>query len=147
LADSGARTEHARDSQAFPTYVDLSGHRQRQQLLEIWNSKASDRIPTSRRIPTCVWNDTRVTGDWLACLTISTIASYGATGGDIGEAFEADAVEPGVEVAELFLAGAETGVVEEGNDRGEDGRGGRSSAGEATFIVDDDGVTVSGSSG
>lgn len=59
-------------------------------------SKASDRIPTSRRIPTCVWNYARATGDGSACLTINTVAAHGATGGDVGEAFEADAVEPGV---------------------------------------------------
>lgn len=47
-----------------------------------------------------------------------------------------------VEEAEGRLARFETGVVEEGDDGGEDGDRGGGAAGEGGFPVDDDGVAV-----
>ena len=102
----------------------LSSHRQFHQLPKVRHPQSSNRIPPRSRVPARVRNDPRATGNWLACLTIYAVAAHGATSGDVGETLEADAVEPGVKVAELLFTGPEAGVVQEGDDGGENRGGG-----------------------
>lgn len=88
---------------------------QRQQLFKIRHPKPSHRIPTLRRIPARKRDDTSP-GNRRSSLAIDTVAAYRAATGDVGEAKEANGVEPRVEEAEGLLADAEAGVVEEGDD-------------------------------
>ena len=124
-----------------------SRQRQRQQLPKIWHPQPSNRIPPHRRIPTRIWNNPGAPRHRLPCLPIHAITAHGAPGSDISETLEADAVEPGVEVAELFLTGAEAGIVEKGDYGGEDRGGGGRAAGEPRLGVDDYGVAELGGAG
>ena len=54
------------------------------------------------------------------CMSVVTIAAIRLPGCDVGEALVAAGVNPGVQEPEYGLAGAETRVVEEGNDGGGD---------------------------
>lgn len=90
-----------------------------QQLLEVRHAQARDGIPIFRCVPARVRNDT---GTWYRPpgLTIDTITTDASTGCDISQGCEANGVEPWVQEAEGGLASTEAGVVEKGDNAGDD---------------------------
>ena len=88
-------------------------------------------------------NDSISTRDWLVGLTVDAVATYSTTSSDVGEAFETDAIEPGVEEAKLFLASAEAGIVQESDDGGKDRGCCGGAAGMPHSVIDDDRITRS----
>ncbi len=82
-----------------------------------------------------MWDDNAV-------LEISARAAERAARGDVVERFVSTSVQPRIDEAHGWLAGAESGVVEQGDDRGDDWGG---CAGAAVWFgcaVDDCEVTV-----
>lgn len=114
----------------------------RLQLLEIWCSQPCHWIPTDCSVPRSIFYFATVR-DYNTILEIHSRAAKGAARGNIVQCFASSRlVKPRIDKAHGWFAGAEAGVVEQGDDRGNN-RGG--CAGAAIWLgsaVDDCKVTV-----
>lgn len=95
-----------------------------QHPLEVRNSQTSNRIPTNRSIPPRARNDP-TSRQLLTSLVVDSLTTSGGTSCDIVSESISVLVQPDVEETHGWLAGAETGVVEQTDNGGDDGRGGR----------------------
>ena len=113
------------------------------QFPKIRHTKSRHGIPPYRPIPTRIRNDP-TTRDPRARLSIDAIAPDGFSRGNIGEPCGTGGVEERVKEAEGGFLGAETDVIEEGDDTGDDRGGGGCSTRLGEGAVDVDGIAVKG---
>lgn len=114
-------------SMASITPITPSAATKRQKVIlqrtEIRRPQSRGWVPPNSRIPACIRNDAGPIHRQVA-LEVDALASEGGAAGDVVENVRAGGVEGRVGEADDGLAGAEEGVVDEGEDCGDDGAGG-----------------------
>ena len=108
--------------------------------MEIRCPQPRNWVPSLSRVPARAWHDS-TTRNRLTRLRVNAVAADGLAARNVVQGGVGLGVKQRVEEAELLLAGAETGVVQQTNNGGPDGGGGGGAAGAGEGVINDDGVT------